>query len=166
MPQDRIDASLFTRDKREFIALLHKHQVRYLIVGGEAVIYYGYARLTGDIDFFYGAEGENAHRRYGALNEFWQGAIPGLQDASELTEAGVIVQFGRPPNRIDLLNQIDGVPFDEAWAARREVSLISENLETPAYYLSLEHLVQNKEAAGRPRDLDDLQYLARSKPPP
>lgn len=44
--------SHFSKDVREFLMLLAKYQVKYLIVGGEAVIYYGYARLTGDIDFF------------------------------------------------------------------------------------------------------------------
>ena len=53
MPQERIESAHFSPDVREFIGLLHKHGVRYVIVGGEAVIYYGYARFTGDVDFFY-----------------------------------------------------------------------------------------------------------------
>lgn len=42
----------FLKDTEDFLVLLFKHQVKYLIVGGEAVIYYGYARLTGDIGIF------------------------------------------------------------------------------------------------------------------
>ena len=53
MPQDKLEASYFSPDILEFIKLLHVHRVRYVVVGGEAVIYYGHARLTGDIDFFY-----------------------------------------------------------------------------------------------------------------
>ena len=163
MPQNSIDASIFTGDEREFIALLHKHQARYLIVGGEAVIYYGYARLTGDIDFYFSADDENARRLFAALKEFWKGDVPGLSKHTELMEPGIIIQFGRPPNRIDLLNRIDGVRFEEAWTARREVRLVSETTQIPCWFISLAHLVQNKEASHRPKDLDDLQYLRHTK---
>ncbi|MBM3839307.1 MAG: hypothetical protein FJ398_15325 [Verrucomicrobia bacterium] len=53
MPPEKIETAHFSADTREFIALLHQHAVRYVIVGGEAVIFHGYARLTGDVDFFY-----------------------------------------------------------------------------------------------------------------
>jgi hypothetical protein len=53
MPPEKIEAAHFSPDTREFIALVHQHAVRYVIVGGEAVIFHGYARLTGDVDFFY-----------------------------------------------------------------------------------------------------------------
>jgi len=49
----------FSEDISEFIYLLYKYKVKYVIVGGEAVIYYGHARLTGDIDFFYESTREN-----------------------------------------------------------------------------------------------------------
>jgi hypothetical protein len=163
MPPEQLDASLFSRDKREFIALLHKHQVRYLVVGGEAVIFYGYARLTGDVDFYFSADEENAKRLWAALSEFWQGHVPGLSQHQELMEAGVIVQFGRPPNRIDLLNGISGVEFDEAWPRRREVLLVSDAATIPLCYIGLDDLIRNKVAANRPKDLDDVQYLHRAK---
>lgn len=50
-------AAHFSKDIQDFIRLLNQHHVRYLIVGGEAVIYYGYARLTGDVDFFFETTG-------------------------------------------------------------------------------------------------------------
>lgn len=74
-------------------------------------------------------------------------------------EPGLILQFGLPPNRIDLLNQIAGVAFGTAWPARLEVSLASDHETTPMYYRGLVQLIENKAAAGRPRDLDDLTYL-------
>ena len=52
MPPEKIDAAHFSPDTRKFVALLLQHSVRYVIVGGEAVIFHGYARLTGDVDFF------------------------------------------------------------------------------------------------------------------
>src|SRR5690625_2682985 len=74
----------FSEDIEEFLQLLHKHAVRYMIVGGEAVIYYGHPRLTGDVDIFYGLSIENINRLYNALLEFWNGDIPGIKEWQEL----------------------------------------------------------------------------------
>ncbi|OQX87321.1 MAG: hypothetical protein B6D55_03710 [Candidatus Omnitrophica bacterium 4484_70.2] len=54
-----------------------------------------------------------------ALKEFWNSSIPGIKDKEELKEQGVIIQFGVSPNRIDLLNYIDGVEFKTAWKNRK-----------------------------------------------
>jgi hypothetical protein len=115
MASVRITATHFSPDTAEFIRLLHRHSVRYLVVSGEAVIFCGHARLTGDVDFFFDGSGENAKALFGALMEFWAGEIPGIRSVQELLEPGLVVQFGTPPNRIDLLNAIDGVSFGEAW---------------------------------------------------
>ena len=162
MPQDRVEAAHFSPDIQEFIKLLHKHGVHYLIVGGEAVIYYGYVRLTGDVDFFYDRRADNARNLFRALDEFWEGDIPGIKDYVELMEAGLILQFGRPPYRLDLINQIASVTFDEAWPTRREATLVSKEKDTPLYYLGLKQLIKNKQAAGRPKDLEDLAYLRQA----
>ena len=77
-------------------------------------------------------------------------------------EAGLILQFGRPPNRIDLINTISGVTFDKAWPTRTKVTLASEAEDVPLSYISLDKLIANKRAAGRPKDLDDLAYLQRA----
>jgi hypothetical protein len=61
----------FSKDILDFLYLLYKHQVKYLIVGGEAVIFYGHARLTGDIDFYYDRSTENVNKLFKALNKFW-----------------------------------------------------------------------------------------------
>lgn len=77
-------ADYFSPDTQEFLRLLHKHEVKYVIVGGEAVIYYGYPRLTGDVDFFYSSDDQNADLLFEALLEFWEGDVPGLDNAKEL----------------------------------------------------------------------------------
>ena len=159
MPSELIDPSYFTPDVRDFIRLLDKHDVRYLIVGGEAVIFYGHARLTGDVDFFYDSELENARRLYAALDEFWEGSLPGLACADELTEPGLILQFGVPPNRIDLMNRIDAVVFEDAWKERVVVVLEINDHGVSVNYVGLEELITNKEAAARPKDLDDLPFM-------
>lgn len=160
MPSNQqVEGESFSKDIREFVRLLAIYDVRYMIVGGEAVIYYGHARFTGDVDFFYKNDDENSRHLFAALSEFWDGRIPGLQRPEELLENGLILQFGRPPNRIDLINQIDGVTFEEAWPSKLTVSLRIGDEFYPLHYIGLTALIVNKEAAGRPKDMDDLRYL-------
>lgn len=159
MPKAQLDASCFSPDTLDFLKALHQHGVHYMIVGGEAVIYYGYARLTGDIDFYYECTVDNTTRLYAALQDFWKGAVPGLAGAAELMQLGLIVQFGVPPHRIDLINRIDGVDFAEAWPNRLPVVVRGPTLELPIWYLGVQDLIRNKRATARPKDVDDLRFL-------
>jgi Nucleotidyltransferase of unknown function (DUF6036) len=155
----RIEEAHFSPDTRSFISLLAAHGVRYLIVGGEAVILHGHVRLTGDVDFFFAAEEDNVARLFAAIEDFWDGDVPGLRGAEELLETGVVVQFGLPPNRIDVISSIDGVTFAEAWPGRVEAVLVGPDEEVPMWFIGVEALVKNKRASGRAKDLDDLDYL-------
>jgi hypothetical protein len=128
-------ASHFSNDTQQFLKLLHKYKVKYVIVGGEAVIYYGYARLTGAVDFFFGISKENAQCLYDALDEFWGGDIPGLDSFEGVMKSGTIFQFGVPPNRIDLVNRIDGVTFEEAWTGKVTTSLEISGESIPAHFI-------------------------------
>lgn len=159
MPSRTVKGAGFSQDILAFLRLLARHRVRYLVVGGEAVIFHGYPRVTGDVDFFYENTPANAARLFDALFEFWSGRIPGVASAEELRESGVIIQFGRPPHRIDLMNQIDGVAFAEAWPSRILVRLETAPGGVPMRYIDLEPLLKNKQAAGRPKDLEDVRVL-------
>ncbi len=159
---EKIAAEHFSPDTREFIRLLHAHQVRYVIVGGEAVIFHGHGRFTGEVDFFYSDDARNVSALFEALKIFWSGSIPGIGTPEALLESGVIFQFGRPPNRIDLMNRIDGVDFPEAWETRIEVVIPDPTGEIVALMLGREKLIQNKRASGRPKDQEDLAYLERT----
>ena len=86
-------ASYFSTDVQEFIRVLANHDVRYVIVGGEAVIYHGHARLTNGIDFFYEPTVENADRLWDALDEYWAGDMPGLKSSEGLLLIGATVGF-------------------------------------------------------------------------
>jgi hypothetical protein len=152
-------ADNFSADIVDFLCLFSEYQVRYVIVGGQAVIYYGHIRLTGDIDFFYEAEINNAQKLFNALNKFWGGSIPGISSPNDFTIHGNIIQFGSPPNRIDLINKIDGVEFKEAWASKVEESINVNYKQFPLYFISLQLLIKNKEAVCRNKDLDDLDFL-------
>jgi predicted nucleotidyltransferase len=156
-----VRASYFSKDVQDFLRLLAAHAVKYLIVGGEAVIYYGYARLTGDVDFFFESTKKNSIKLYRSLEEFWEGNIPGIRAPEELIELGLILQFGVPPNRIDLINRISGINFQEAWKGKKTISIEIGGAKVPIYLIGLKELIKNKEAIGRPKDLEDLKYLKR-----
>jgi hypothetical protein len=151
--------SHFPQDTQDLLLLLQKYGVRYLIVGAEAVIFYGYARLTGDVDIYFDPSRENREKLFQALGEFWGGAVPGVNSAADLEAPGTIVQFGYPPNRIDLINAISGLDFQEAWASRvsQDVQIRDKAVKVP--YIGLAALIKNKESCGRPKDLDDLSFL-------
>lgn len=163
MAPQKIDSNHFSTDTRAFIALLHRHNVRYVIVGGEAVIFHGHARYTGDVDFLYDRSEANTKALYAALAEFWDGDIPGINTPDELIEEAIVVQFGRPPNRIDLLSSINGVGFEEAWDTRVTLEFAPElgGEPIPVFILGLGALLKNKAATARAKDLDDLRYLSR-----
>ena len=133
--------------------------MRYLIVGGEAVIQYGHARFTADMDIFYDPAGANTARLFRALWVFWGGAIPGIEDAKILRGKGKVFQFGSPPNRLDLLNRIDGVSFEAAWNGRKTVRLSQRGRSLPLHFIGLKELIRNKRSVGRNKDLDDLRFL-------
>jgi hypothetical protein len=150
---------LFSADTREFVRLLHAHDVRYLLIGGAAVIHHGYARLTADVDFLYDCRAANAERLWQALLEFWGGSVPAVENSDELTNPDLIVQFGRPPNRIDLIASLRTVPFDTAWHNRVRAEIPTDRGPMPVWIIGLAELRQAKVEAGRPKDLDDLGHL-------
>lgn len=150
----------FAPDVRELIVLLARHRVRYLLVGGEAVIHHGYPRLTGDIDLFYERTPANVRRLYEALREFWEGDVPAVADVEELLEPDLVLQFGRPPNRIDLLSALGTVDFEGAWRRRVVEKLRLRSRSVPLPIISLRDLIQSKRDAGRHKDLDDIEHLS------
>jgi hypothetical protein len=163
MASRQIKASHFSRDTLEFLESLYKYNVDYVIVGGQAVIYYGHVRLTGDVDIFYNRDKQNIEKLYKALEDFWSGAIPGLSDQNDLDREGIIVQFGIPPNRIDLINIIEAVSFADAEKSKEIVEIRMGSKTIKIYYINLDLLIRNKEALSRPRDLEDLKFLKAVK---
>jgi hypothetical protein len=143
----------FSADLQDLFRLLEIHKVKYLVVGGEAVIYHGHARLTGDIDIFFERSIENTHRLFEAFMDFWQDSPPGIESGEELTHTGMIFQFGVPPNRIDFVNEIDGVSFDECWPSRIVESAESPEGAVGINYIGLRELQKNKE---------DMNFLKRA----
>lgn len=140
-------------DLREFVGLLNSHGVEYLIVGGHAVAYHGYPRYTGDLDVFVRRSDENAAKLIALLIDFGFGALD--LDATAFTEPDTVVQLGHPPNRVDLITQISGVEFGDAWETR--VDALLDGIPVPM--LGRNELLANKRASGRAKDLADLREL-------
>jgi len=153
----------FSDDVKDLLSMFNTHNVQYVIVGGDAVIYYGFARLTGDTDIFYSSEIENIKRLFRALRDFWNGQIPGIENEEELQKPGIVVQFGVPPNRIDLINQIEGVTFEEVWINRLEEKIRHKDIDVPVYIIGVDELISNKKSIRRPKDREDLKYLLKLK---
>lgn len=125
-------------DFKDFLRLLNKHQVIYLIVGGYAVMKYTEPFYTKDIDIWIDATPDNATRTYQALLEF--GTPMADLSVHDLTQQHIVFQFGMAPARVDLMTSIDAVTFSEAWKHR-----VQTNLDViPISIISLEHLKQNK----------------------
>ena len=107
----------------EVVASCEKHQednvakVRYVVIGGYAVAYHGYVRYTGDLDVFVELSPENADRIVRALRSFGFD-LPELRPSLFLRK-GKIIRMGREPMRLEILNEIDGVSFDECYKQRR-----------------------------------------------
>jgi hypothetical protein len=156
-----VNRDQFSRDTQDFLLRLARHQVRYVLIGGTAVIHHGYARLTGDVDFLYDRSPKNAARLWSALVEFWGGSVPALTSVDELMDEDVVVQFGRPPNRINLIAGLRTVTFAQAWQNRVREEITVNGQDVPVWILGLAELRRSKEAAGRPKDLDDLAHLPK-----
>ena len=140
-------------DFKEFFELLNSEKVDYLLVGGYAVIYYGYSRATGDIDVWVRVSAQNAEAICRALTAF------GLSTASINTQMFLepqrVFQIGVPPLRIDLLTSITGVEFESCF----QNSSVIDCDGTPIRIISLADLRENKAASGRSKDQADLDYL-------
>ena len=140
-------------DYRDMLSALSEEQVEYLLVGAYALAVHGLPRATGDIDLWVRASSDNAERVLRALERFGAPLLDLSKD--DLMMPGTVFQIGLAPSRIDLLTSLDGVGFDEAWQAREERNL--EGLRIPV--IGREHLIRNKKAVGRPKDIADAAWL-------
>lgn len=139
----------------EFIEVFNKHKVNYVLVGGWAVVFEGYERVTGDMDLLVEKTPENAAGILTALREFW-GSDLGFVLEDFLKDDNVLM-MGRPPLRIDLLTSISGVSFEEVY----ETSVLYQDGNTLIRCIHINELIRNKEASGRLKDLADAEKLKK-----
>ena len=141
-------------DFRDFLKLLNSSHVDYLLVGGYAVCYHGHYRNTGDIDLWIAVNSENANRMVRVLKEF------GF-DTPEISESlflqkGRMIRMGTEPTRIEILTEISGCDFADAYS--RLIEGVIDGI--PVKIISLPDLIHNKLKSGRLKDLDDASKLS------
>jgi hypothetical protein len=144
---------LLTPEFSEFLACLNRAEVDYLLIGGYAVNHYGYHRFTEDIDFWIAISDENFARVLNAVRQFFGEDLPGL-DLNFLRNHETLF-LGRVPTKIEVLQNVSGLTFTEAYPNRIEVTIEG----TPVKMISLADLRTNKRATGRHKDLADLENL-------
>jgi hypothetical protein len=142
-------------DFEELLRLLEEHGVEYMIVGGYAVAYHGHPRFTKDIDLFFRLTGANALRLRRVLVAF--GFREEDLPLEAFTTAGSVLTFGVVPTRVDLINDIDGVTFDEA----RPNVVRGRYGNVEVTFIGLADLVRNKKATPRAKDKGDVEELTQ-----
>ena len=146
---------MLNQDYKEMLSLLLKNEVAFLLVGAYAMAAHGFPRATADIDIFVRADSQNAQKLYKALAEF--GAPKDHISVDDLEKPGLIFQVGVAPRRIDIINKIDGVTFDEA--EKDKIIIDLDGLSVPI--ISKQKLIINKRSTEREKDRLDAETLSR-----
>jgi len=147
---------MFEKDFIDFIDLLNLHNVEYMVVGAHALAFHGRPRHTGDLDIWIKPSFDNADKMVNVLADFGFSSL-GLTRADFLKE-NYVTQLGYPPLRIDILNAISGVNFDDAYKGRT----IGEVNDLTISFINVSDFIANKQASGRPKDLGDINSLKNS----
>ena len=137
----------------EFIQCLNLNNVKYLLVGGWALGIYGHPRATKDIDFLVAVDNDNLEKLQKAFLAFGTPPI----DIESFKEKGRVIRIGSSPVQIDLINEADGIDFDDCY--QRKSTIKADNTEI--YVISRDDLIRNKKASGRTMDKADAEILER-----
>jgi hypothetical protein len=141
---------------QDFLDLLRAfidRDVRFLIVGAYALAVHGRPRATGDLDVWVDATPENATNVMSALEQF--GAPTAQVRTEDFSRPGIVFQMGLPPVRIDVLTELSGLTFGEAWSTRTQAAFGPMTVDV----IGREAFIKNKRATGRARDLGDIESL-------
>ena len=149
-------ANIFNDDFRDFIDALNKYEVEYLLVGGYAVILNGYRRTTGDMDIWINVTPENYRRLIKAFLNFGLPTVDITEENFLNNNEIEVFTYGLPPVSIDILKVVKGCIFEEAY----KLSSLYEEKGLLIRFIHLNTLIQAKKAAGRFKDLDDIEKLS------
>ncbi|NOY07831.1 MAG: hypothetical protein GXP33_03200 [Spirochaetes bacterium] len=144
---------ILPKDFRVFLKLFNSKKIKYLLIGGYAVGYYGYPRATADMDIWVAISKRNAEKITEAIKDFGINT-PDLNEDIFL-EPGKIIRMGYPPIRIEILTEISGVNFEQCYTRHEEIKIDGIKVKI----ISFEDLLINKKASGRHKDLNDLENL-------
>ena len=144
---------VINKDFKEFIQLLNDNNVLYLVVGGYAVALHGHPRYTKDLDLWVFSDKSNAQNLLKALDDFGFGSLD--INIKDFLNPEQVIQLGYPPNRIDILTELEGVNFDKCYSEKVVVEINNVKVN----FIDLENLKKNKKATGRHQDLADIENL-------
>jgi hypothetical protein len=147
--------TIFNDDFRDFIHAMNNHNVEYILVGGYAVILHGYRRVTGDMDIWVNRTKENYAKLSHAFAQFGLSLFDMTEQKFLDTETADVFSYGRPPVSIDIITKLKGVEFDNAFSQAQVFN--EEGLMIR--FIHLNNLIEAKKAAGRHKDLDDIEKL-------
>jgi hypothetical protein len=146
---------MLNKDYKDILESLLNEGAEFILVGAYALAAHGYPRATMDIDIWVNPAPENAEKVYQALVKF--GAPMHQISVGDLSKDDMIFQIGVAPRRIDILTRISGVNFNEAWKDAIKVNVDGLVINI----LSAAHLVKNKLATGRSKDIEDAENLRK-----
>ncbi len=140
-------------DFNEFCGLLNAHHVEFVIVGAHALAFHGAPRFTGDLDILVRPTEANAERLLLAIADFGFPTAP--LTPAQVASPGKIIEMGVPPVQIHVMSQVDGVSWSEVWESRESAAFGSNTVA----FIGRDAFLRNKRAAGRPKDLADIEAL-------
>ncbi|MBN8838114.1 MAG: nucleotidyltransferase [Sphingobacteriia bacterium] len=146
---------ILAQDFEDFIRLLNKYAVAYMVVGGYALAFHGKPRYTGDLDIWINISEDNAVKMLKVMKDFGMSTL-GFEK-EDFLRTGYITQIGYPPLRIDILNNIDGLEFTEAIKNMQQV----ETDGLVINYIGLHDFLKNKQASGRSQDIADIEEIKK-----
>ena len=148
---------IFLDEHKKFLHLLIKHKVDFMLIGGYAVIIYGYERGTSDMDIWLKPDNENRDKFIAALREHGiREDVLGEVSKMDFTEVR-IMHIGEKPNKIDFLTKVHGLNFDEANEKKKLLSIGEQKIPVINYH----HLITLKILAARPQDKADVDILQK-----
>lgn len=147
--------NIFNPDFQVFIRALNEADVRYVLVGGYAVILHGYNRTTGDLDIWAERAKENYIRLVTAFRNFSMPVFDMSLENFLNTKQYDVSTFGVPPVSIDIMLNVKGLDFKEAFSMAEWKVIDDVNV----HLIDLQSLIKAKKASGRHRDLDDIEKI-------
>lgn len=152
---DEMKPIYLNKDFEDFIISLNQFDVAYILVGGYAVVLHGYLRNTGDLDIWVKRSKENYQKLVMAFQHFGMATMDMTEEAFLHKDEFDVFTFGRPPVAIDLMTEVKGLDFDEAYQNANTMDLDGVQVKL----ISLEDLKKAKRASNRKKDQDDLEHL-------
>jgi len=151
----KIDEVFSKRDFTDILDIFIEEDVKFMIIGGVAIMLHGYVRLTEDLDLWVWANPENAAKIVKALIKF--GAPMENISEEDFEKEEMIIQLGVKPIRIDVTTKIEGITFEEAYPNAQKIEIDGKLLPV----ISINDLIKNKKASGRKKDLIDVERLEK-----